>query len=276
MKKLYRRSISGLMALLICFTTILGGCITAFAASSSGEVAKSYSIGFPRSGDANLDYSGTWGHDELHYMNGWTSGEATWMTTLHTIGSFDGPACYCIEPGVPRLLEKTYTRYGEDYTGTEKYAIVTDLSYAQIMERYAPVAEHYCPFLLLSKAAGEVIADFKRNEDKFSKRMQKDACYSFEDGTTERYNIECCIPDFTEALFRECFPQRLVEKAFSLLTPIQQSRVKQHIFGKKSFAKIAASEGKAKNTIQESYDAAIKKMKKFLKNTLPKDTPYSE
>ena len=43
MKKLYRRSISGLMALLICFTTILGGGITAFAASSSGEVAKSYS-----------------------------------------------------------------------------------------------------------------------------------------------------------------------------------------------------------------------------------------
>lgn len=97
MKKLYRRSISGLMALMICFTTILGGGITAFAASSSGEVAKSYSIGFPRSGDANLDYSGTWGHDELHYMNGWTSGEATWMTTLHTIGSFDGPACYCMQ-----------------------------------------------------------------------------------------------------------------------------------------------------------------------------------
>ena len=76
------------------------------------------------------------------------------------------------------------------YTGIEKYAIVTDLSYAQIMERYAPVAEHYCPFLLLSKAAGEVIADFKRNEDKFSKRMQKDDCYGFEDGMTERYNIE--------------------------------------------------------------------------------------
>ena len=36
MKKIYRRSISGLMALLICFTTILGGGITAFAASSSG------------------------------------------------------------------------------------------------------------------------------------------------------------------------------------------------------------------------------------------------
>ena len=115
MKKFYRRSISGLLALLICFTTILGSSVTALATSAPAETAKSYSVAFPRNGDANLDTSGTWGHDELHYMNGWTSGEKTWMTTLHTIGDFNGPACYCIEPGVPRLLERTYTRYGEDY-----------------------------------------------------------------------------------------------------------------------------------------------------------------
>ena len=115
MKKLYRRSISGLLALLICFTAILGSGVTAYAAAPTGETADSYSVAFPRDGDANLDYSGTWGHDELHYMNGWTSGEATWMTTLHTIGSFDGPACYCIEPGVPRNLYRSYGSYGEDY-----------------------------------------------------------------------------------------------------------------------------------------------------------------
>lgn len=115
MKAFYRRSISGLLALLICSTTIWSSGVTAFAASSFGETAKSYSVAFPRDGDANLDTSGTWGHDELHYMNGWTSGEKTWMTTLHTIGDFNGPACYCIEPGVPRLLERTYARYGEDY-----------------------------------------------------------------------------------------------------------------------------------------------------------------
>lgn len=115
MKKLYRRSISGLLALLICFTAILGTGVTAYAAAPTGETADSYSVAFPRDGDANLDYSGTWGHDELHYMNGWTSGEATWMTTLHTIGSFDGPACYCIEPGVPRNLYRSYESRGEDY-----------------------------------------------------------------------------------------------------------------------------------------------------------------
>ena len=118
MKKLYRRSISGLLALLICFTAILGSGMTAYAAASTGETADSYSVAFPRDGDANLDYSGTWGHDELHYMNGWTSGEATWMTTLHTIGSFDGPACYCIAPGVPRNLYRSYESYGEDYWDT--------------------------------------------------------------------------------------------------------------------------------------------------------------
>ena len=118
MKKLYRRSISGLLALLICFTAILSSGVTAYAAASTGETADSYSVAFPRDGDANLDYSGTWGHDELHYMNGWTSGEATWMTTLHTIGSFDGPACYCIEPGVPRNLYRSYESYGEDYWDT--------------------------------------------------------------------------------------------------------------------------------------------------------------
>ena len=118
MKKLYRRSISGLLALLICFTAILGSGMTAYAAAFTGETADSYSVAFPRDGDANLDYRGTWGHDELHYMNGWTSGEATWMTTLHTIGSFDGPACYCIEPGVPRNLYRSYESYGEDYWDT--------------------------------------------------------------------------------------------------------------------------------------------------------------
>lgn len=50
MKKLYRRSISGLMALLICFTTILGGGITAFAASSSGEVANPIPLVFLEAG----------------------------------------------------------------------------------------------------------------------------------------------------------------------------------------------------------------------------------
>lgn len=65
---IFRRGISGLLAVLMTFTALMGiGTTTAFAASTAGETAESYSVGFPRDGDANLDYSGTWGHDELHY-----------------------------------------------------------------------------------------------------------------------------------------------------------------------------------------------------------------
>lgn len=162
------------------------------------------------------------------------------------------------------------------YTGFEKYAIVTDLSYAQIMERYAPVAEHYCPFLLLSKAAGEVIADFKRNEDKFSKRMQKDDNYGFEDGVTEQYHDEAFTVDFTEVLFQNDIQEQLLRVAFSLLSALQKKRVIAHLFNGRSFTQIARSEGKDRKTIYESYTSALKKMKKFLKNTPTKGTPYSE
>ena len=58
---IFRRGISGLLAVLMTFTALMGiGTTTAFAASTAGETAESYSVGFPRDGDANLDYSSTW------------------------------------------------------------------------------------------------------------------------------------------------------------------------------------------------------------------------
>ena len=151
------------------------------------------------------------------------------------------------------------------YTGTEKYAIISDLSYEQIVEKHAPVVKQYIPFLLLSKAAGEVFAEFKRNEDKFFKRMQRDDSYGFEDGTTELYNSGICVPDFTGELFEEEKDSRIVWAAFARLTPAQKKYVRQHLFGGKTFTRIAKDEGKSIKTVQEAYIAAIKKMKKFLK-----------
>ena len=144
-------------------------------------------------------------------------------------------------------------------------AIISDLSYEQIVEKHAPVVKQYIPFLLLSKAAGEVFAEFKRNEDKFFKRMQRDDSYGFDDGTTELYNAGICVPDFTGELFEEEKDSRIVWAAFARLTPTQKKYVRQHLFGGKTFTRIAKDEGKSIKTVQESYIAAIKKMKKILK-----------
>ena len=55
MKKIFKRGMSGLLAVLMAFTMLAGfGTTTAFAAS---ETAESYMISFPRDGDAAQIYS---------------------------------------------------------------------------------------------------------------------------------------------------------------------------------------------------------------------------
>ena len=109
---LFKRGIAGLLSLVMCLSAFIGlGTTTAFAA---GEQAEVYLISFPRSGDANLDYSGTWGHPNLHYMNGWYSGESKY-TTIRAMHSYDGNICYCIEPGTPQDTGDSYTSKDETF-----------------------------------------------------------------------------------------------------------------------------------------------------------------
>ena len=113
MKKIFKRGMSGLLAVLMAFTVLAGfGTTTAFAAS---ETAESYMISFPRDGDAAQIYSAdAWGHSAKNYMNGWATGSSNY-TTLHCMDSFDGKVCYCIEPGLSRNVGDTYHGFGEDF-----------------------------------------------------------------------------------------------------------------------------------------------------------------
>lgn len=113
MKKIFKRGMSGLLAVLMAFTMLAGfGTTTAFAAS---ETAESYMISFPRDGDAAQIYSeDAWGHSAKTYMNGWATGSSNY-TTLHCMDSFDGKVCYCIEPGLSRNVGDTYYGFGEDF-----------------------------------------------------------------------------------------------------------------------------------------------------------------
>lgn len=115
MKKKFKRRMSGLLAALLTFTAVFSSGVTALAASPSGATSKSYSVAFPRDGDANQIYSeDVWGHSAKTYMNGWSTSEST-TTTVHCMDSFDGQVVYCIEPGVPRSMGETFTGFGEDF-----------------------------------------------------------------------------------------------------------------------------------------------------------------
>ena len=105
-----RRSVSLLLSIFICLSTIVGVALTASAASTTG---KAIVIGYPRNGDANYS-TVTWGHDELHYMGGWMSHKGR-HTTFYTMNSYKGNICYCIEPGRPLDTGLVFTQKGEDF-----------------------------------------------------------------------------------------------------------------------------------------------------------------
>lgn len=106
----FKRSVSLLLSLIICLSTIVGVALTASAASITG---KAIVIGYPRNGDANYS-TVTWGHDELHYMGGWMSHKGR-HTTFYTMNSYKGNICYCIEPGRPLDTGLVFTQKGEDF-----------------------------------------------------------------------------------------------------------------------------------------------------------------
>ena len=105
----FKRTLSLLLAVLMCVTTLCGMGTTAFAAEETDEV---YLISYPRDGDAN--YGGEWGHNSLSFMNGWSTA-TTRFTTIRAMGSYEGNICYCIEPGVPQQTGNTFTKKGEDF-----------------------------------------------------------------------------------------------------------------------------------------------------------------
>lgn len=107
-----KKRLSMLLAFVLCLTGALGVGTT--TASAAAQQIEAYLISFPRDGDENLDYSGSWGHGDLQYMNGWYSG-STPYTSVHGIGSFTGQICYCIEPGVPLDNGDVLTAFDESF-----------------------------------------------------------------------------------------------------------------------------------------------------------------
>jgi hypothetical protein len=68
-----------------------------------------------------------------------------------------------------KLINLRYEYKG--YTGTEKWAIVTELTEEELLVKYPDVIRQYTPFILLSMAQGEVITEYQNYEAR--ERMRK-------------------------------------------------------------------------------------------------------
>ena len=107
MKKFIKRSTSLFLAVLMCFSSLIGVTATAYAATKQDV----YIIDLPRGKETNKEH---WGHPAYELMNGWSTFNTDYVT-VKAIGDYEGDSCYCIEPGVPLYTGDKLSKEAESF-----------------------------------------------------------------------------------------------------------------------------------------------------------------
>lgn len=107
MKKFIKRSTSLFLAVLMCFSSLIGVTATAHAATKQDV----YIIDLPRGKETNKEH---WGHPAYELMNGWSTFNTDYVT-VKAIGDYEGDSCYCIEPGVSLYTGDKLSKEAENF-----------------------------------------------------------------------------------------------------------------------------------------------------------------
>lgn len=123
-----------------------------------------------------------------------------------------------------KLINLRYEYKG--YTGTEKWAIVTELAEEELLVKYPDVIRRYTPFILLSMAQGEVITEYQNYEAR--ERMRKllfGHAFDINDGEFEEHHPELAVDtDPVEEIMLRDNIERL-RSALCYLSETQKRRV---------------------------------------------------
>ena len=165
-----------------------------------------------------------------------------------------------------KVINLKYEYHG--YIGDEQYAIVSELSEAELLEKYPDIIQMYVPFVLLSVEQGRVLEEFDRNEDKFEKRQKRDKdILRFAEDETERLHSRLIEEDFVDAIVRAetwRFECDALEKAFEVLTPVQNRRIIKYCVQGRSLREIAREEEVCFSMVDKSVKSGLEKMRKYL------------
>lgn len=158
----------------------------------------------------------------------------------------------------------------EGYIGEEQWAIISELSEKELLEKYPDIISRYIPFVLLSVEQGKAVYEFRRNESKFYKRsLNNEDAFGYNDELTGIYHSEVVVPDFVEQQITEEYEEarnqlkiKLLDKALSSLTEKQYKYLIARYISNKSAREIAKEEGVAHQVIDRHLNAAVKKIRK--------------
>ena len=167
------------------------------------------------------------------------------------------------------------------YEGEYRYAIYTPLAKEKLIEKYSKALKKYEPYIIVE---GELFSEYvllTRAEDRrHKKKVKHEAPFNYEDEkctraeTQEEENASEVVIAMQEEQQRIKDYEAVVE-ALEILTPIQKRRVIAHFYHAKSSRTIAAEEGVNYSKVDNSINAALKKMKRHLEREGAKMSIYS-
>lgn len=159
----------------------------------------------------------------------------------------------------------------EGYIGKEQWAIISELSEEEILEKYKPFVQEYIPFLVLPPIYGEVRQQFRRNENKHYMRMVRGHFYSLEEDL-EEHHPEIAVEDCIAQIFAQEQSRELWE-AINSLNEKQMKRLIAYYFEGKTYREIADEEGVDHKAIIRSVEIALKNLRIFLEESPQKTFP---
>ncbi len=164
----------------------------------------------------------------------------------------------------------------ENYSGTEKYAIVTDLTNEEIQQKYSDDLNVYAPYILLTLKQGEAITEYQNYEAKERMRnLRFGNAFDIDDGEFEEHHPEVAVnEDFLEQIILKD-NIRTLHKSILNLPEVQRQRIISYFFKGKSYVEIANEEDIVPNSVRASVLVAIKNLKKVFDNDLVFPFPSS-
>lgn len=149
------------------------------------------------------------------------------------------------------------------YKGDIKWAIISGLTEEEIKSKYPKQVKEYIPFTLLNSDYASARRRYVKNENKhYMRAVRNGHAFDYSD-ETEEHHIEIVSNSLEdEVLFKEEICR--LREAILQLKPIQRKRLVKFFFYGKNLRQIAEEEGKAYSTVYESYESALKKLKKLL------------
>ena len=158
------------------------------------------------------------------------------------------------------------TQYS-NFVGDSNWVIVTDYSEVYLLKQY-PELKQYQPFATMTvsqwEAACQAFTDYGRNDKKHEMRsMRHHDVFGYNDGETELY-MKDLDTDIVSAQLDLLVAKEHIESALKHLTNVQMRRIVFSYYLQYTQREIAALEGVDKRAVEDSLNAAIKTLKKFL------------